>query len=374
LSGLFSRIRQPVERRGAERYLRITLLSFAASVVVTRLFLSLTGYPRVGGGSLHIAHLLWGGLLLFVASLLPLILTNRWVYPVGALLSGIGVGLFIDEVGKFITQSNDYFYPAAAPIIYAFFLLTVLLYLRVRRPVAHDPRTELYGALDDLSEVLDHHLEAHERAELQIRLRWVARQTAEPEMSGLARALLEFLDSQAVVVPTEGPTLFERLFQRARTLESRYLGRKRLKAILVGGLGLLGLPAVVAPLSLLQLALDPSYPPDEVARVVTTATLGAGGSSLVLALARLLLSGVAGLPLLAAAALLVLRRDRWGTELAYFGLLISLTALNLLVFYLDQFQAIGGALIQFVLLRGVILYRRHYLVPANAPTRASGLG
>jgi len=77
-----------------------------------------------------------------------LIFANRWVYKVSALLAGVGVGLFIDEVGKFITQSNNYFYPAAAPIIYAFFLLTVLLYLQVRRSLSRDARVELYYALD----------------------------------------------------------------------------------------------------------------------------------------------------------------------------------------------------------------------------------
>ena len=56
-----TRILKPVERLGAERYLRLMLLAFAASVILTRLFLSLTGYPQVGNGTLHIAHLLWGG-------------------------------------------------------------------------------------------------------------------------------------------------------------------------------------------------------------------------------------------------------------------------------------------------------------------------
>src|SRR5258707_11992323 len=107
----------------AERYVRILMVSFASAVVVTRLFLTLTGFPKIGGGELHIAHLLWGGLLLFIASILAILLANRWVYVTSALLSGIGVGLFIDEVGKFITQNNDYFYPLAIPIIYAFFLM-----------------------------------------------------------------------------------------------------------------------------------------------------------------------------------------------------------------------------------------------------------
>jgi len=61
--------RKPVKREDAEQYLIITLLSFAASVILIRLFLELTGYPQVGNSELHIAHVLWGGLLLFAASL-----------------------------------------------------------------------------------------------------------------------------------------------------------------------------------------------------------------------------------------------------------------------------------------------------------------
>src|SRR4028119_1992848 len=123
------RMRKPVKRKNAEQYLLFTLLSFATTVILIRLFLSLTGYPQVGNNTLHIAHAIWGGLLLFIASLLTLILANRWINTIGALFTGAGVGLFIDEVGKFITQDNDYFFPAAAPIIYTLFLLTVLLYL-----------------------------------------------------------------------------------------------------------------------------------------------------------------------------------------------------------------------------------------------------
>ena len=53
-----SNIRKPIRHVGAERYLLVTLLSFAASVAMTRLFLELTGYPRLGGEGFHIAHVL----------------------------------------------------------------------------------------------------------------------------------------------------------------------------------------------------------------------------------------------------------------------------------------------------------------------------
>ena len=134
-------IRTPVKRENAERYVLLSLVSFAATVILTRGFLALTGYPQLGNGELHIAHVLWGGLFLFAGGLLPLILANRWALNYSAIFSGIGVGLFIDEVGKFITQSNNYFYPPAAPIIYAFFLLTVLVYLQCRQTSRSKPKS-----------------------------------------------------------------------------------------------------------------------------------------------------------------------------------------------------------------------------------------
>ena len=190
------RIRRPVKRESAERYLMVTLVSFAGAVILIRLFLELTGYPQVGNSELHIAHVLWGGLLLFVASLLSLLLANRWAYSARALLAGIG--LFIDEVGKFITQSNDYFFPAAAPIIYAFFLLTVFLYLQVRRPRPRDARVELYHALEAFEEVLDRDLSAKERANREARLERVIREAEHPDTARLANALRDFLASNAL--------------------------------------------------------------------------------------------------------------------------------------------------------------------------------
>jgi hypothetical protein len=144
---------RPVRRETAERYVLLTLLSFAASVSLTRLGLSLTGYPQLGGGELHIAHVLWGGLLLFAAALLPLVLANRWVFTAGSVLAGVGVGLFIDEVGKFITQRNDYFFRRRA-IVYTFFLLTILL-LSTSAP-DDSPHAELHRcALGDIREMLE---------------------------------------------------------------------------------------------------------------------------------------------------------------------------------------------------------------------------
>jgi hypothetical protein len=125
----------------------IVLVSCALTVALTRLFLVLTGYPQIGGSTFHLAHALWGGLALFLGSAMALVVQNRGAALLIALLTGIGFGLFVDEVGKFITQKNDYFFPLAAPIVYASLLLILLLTELARRHQLSSPRAHLLAAI-----------------------------------------------------------------------------------------------------------------------------------------------------------------------------------------------------------------------------------
>jgi hypothetical protein len=355
-----SRIRSPVRRERGETYLLLTLLSFGASVSLTRLFLELTGYPQLGGSTLHIAHVLWGGLFLFVAALLPVIYANRWVYWVDSILAGVGVGLFIDEVGKFITQTNDYFYPAAAPIIYAFFLLTVLVYLQTKRPKKHDARTELYCAFDTLTEVLDRDLDQEERNDLESRLRFVERTGEAEGLSRLASELLEFLDSDAVRIAPEKPMLLEKVEDWFLKIEKRWVTRTRFRAILAGGLLALSIATL---LDFARILLAVQVP--ERLEYLLTQWFEVGKvtdiRSLLWFLTQMGMEGIVGLLLLLSAILLILGRDKSGQAIAYFSLLLSLTVTNLLVFYFEQFSTIIPATIQFLLFLGLLNYKHRYL-------------
>lgn len=359
MNRLITQVRTPVKRQGADTYLLWMLLSFAASVTLTRLSLTLTGFPQLGGGTIHIAHVLWGGLFLFVAALLPLVLANRWVYTAGALLAGLGIGLFIDEVGKFITQSNDYFYPPAAPIIYAFFLLTVLLYLQVRRPPSREARVELYHVLEGLEEVLDHDLGEDEREDLEARLLEVATSTERPDLARLANLLHGFLSSDSLRLAADLPTLWERLGTWLRGLEARWVDRRRLKAILVAGLAGLGVLALAGLTRLALAALTPGGLEQGIAGLIGVGQV-ASASRLGWFSARLALEGAVGMLLLAAAALLIAGREETALGLGYLGLLLSLTTVNLLTFYFDQFSTIALAAAQLVVLLTLLYYRRRF--------------
>jgi hypothetical protein len=109
--------------------LQTFLISAIAMVLVIRTQLWLTNYPQLGGHGLHIAHLLWGGLFMAITIGMLLVYRSRAVYTWAAVLGGIGFGFFIDELGKFITEDNDYFYRPAAALIYLIFI-GIFLFIR----------------------------------------------------------------------------------------------------------------------------------------------------------------------------------------------------------------------------------------------------
>jgi hypothetical protein len=99
------------------------------TILVIRFYLKITGYPQIGSSTLHISHLLPGSLLLLAASLVLLSAVNRAARGFAAVLAGLGFGLVWDELGKFITKDNNYFFHATPGLIYITF---VILYLVVR--------------------------------------------------------------------------------------------------------------------------------------------------------------------------------------------------------------------------------------------------
>jgi hypothetical protein len=109
------------------------LVCAIVTVLVIRLQLWITNYPQLGGGRLHIAHLLWGGLLMLTAIGLLLSYLGPKVRRTAAVLGGIGFGFFVDELGKFITKDNNYFYKPAAAVIYVVFVLLFFLTRWLRR-------------------------------------------------------------------------------------------------------------------------------------------------------------------------------------------------------------------------------------------------
>lgn len=352
----------PVKREGAEDFLLLSLISFGASVMFTRLFLNLTNFPQIGNSEFHVAHVLWGGLILFAAALFPLIFANRWALSTCAVLSGLGVGLFIDEVGKFITQSNNYFYPPAAPIIYAFFLITVLVYMRVRRPKKRSPRDEMYRSLSILTEVLDSDLDPQERIELYASLQSVQETSDDPAMVRLSQDLMDFVASEHIIIAPRRPSFIKRWKERINRNIERFLPRKTHKIVITAGATLIGMIALFDLWSLLMLVARGTSPFSIIFQfepVVYSSSI-----ALLWHFIRLGLEGIIGLITFVGGVFINFKNEQRGIYLSTIGLLLQLTAVDLLVFYLDQFSAAFSAIFQLGLLLLIINYRRRYLQPA----------
>ncbi|MFV2064663.1 MAG: hypothetical protein ACC726_14310, partial [Chloroflexota bacterium] len=236
------------KRYRAERYLLITIAAFAVTVAGVRWYLDLAGYPTIGGGELHFAHALWGGLALIVAALLPLMFVGRRALTISAVLAGIGVGLFIDEVGKFITTTNNYFFAPAAPLIYGSILLLVLLWLIVRRH-GHNTHDATQAVVGTLGEGVDGRLTAAERDQAVERLR-----RAQAEATGadpLADLLVAALESPAMDARLASPGWLAR--GGGRSLLERILSDRVERALILIGLWLATIRAAIGIIVLLGL-------------------------------------------------------------------------------------------------------------------------
>ena len=349
-------IRKLVRRERAERYMLLVLLCLAGTVSFTRFFLELSGYPQIGNSELHIAHVLWGGLLLFAGALLPLIYANRTVFDLSAILAGVGMGLFIDEVGKFITQSNDYFFPAAAPIVYMLFLMTLWVYLLVRSKQQPNPRSLLYEVFSMLGEYLDKDFSEIEKNKILEQLALARALDTEGEYGDLVNSIEGFLLGNQIQLVAHQDDFLSRFLKPIIEFEETHLPERRFRRLLVFALGLWGLITVANPFISILLSSKGVTVSGLWAELINTNLPLLTESSAVL-LIRLFGEILVGVILLVCAFFLCVGKKRIAVHVAHTTLLISICGLYFLVFYFDQFSAIVYVLIQFIVFTLVSRYK-----------------
>jgi len=147
VTALRIKIKAPI--RSADRELVDSfLVSAVATLLVIRIYLEASGYPQLGGEGLHIAHVLWGGLGMLVAIVLLLVFLASTTRHVAAVVGGFGLGAFIDELGKFLTSDNNYFFKPTAALVYVVFVALFLLSREIRNFRTLTPEENLVNAVE----------------------------------------------------------------------------------------------------------------------------------------------------------------------------------------------------------------------------------
>ena len=202
------------------------LISAVAMILIIRLQLFLTNYPSLGGGKLHIAHLLWGGLLMMIGlGLMFTLAGRRWRQP-AAVIGGAGFGFFIDEVGKFVTSDNDYFFKPSAAIIYIVFVCLYFLARWTRERRGFTEEEYVAGALDVFTDAAVREFNEREKRQALELLE----KAGDHPLVGPVRDMIE----RAPAGPELPPSRFARWSAAARGRYERWSRQRWFRRIVVG--------------------------------------------------------------------------------------------------------------------------------------------
>ena len=236
--------RHLMRNQEAANLLELFLVTAVFSVLGIRFFLALTGYPSLSPGDLHIAHVLLGGVLMMVALVIALAFINKSAYYMVAVLGGFGFGAFIDELGKFITGDNDYFYEPTVALIYVVFVLLYLLVETVVKKSELSDQEKLINVLELFKEVALEDLDHRERTRALQLLGDL------PADDPLVRALGQLLHStQSVPVPL--PDLYTKLKYKSRLIYIRLVKKSWFVKAMIAFFLLQSLSAIALGLLLL---------------------------------------------------------------------------------------------------------------------------
>lgn len=184
--------------------LEMFLISAVFSILLIRLYLFLTGYPQVSVGTIHIAHMLWGGFLLMLALVTALTFLNKESKKVAAIIGGVGFGTFIDELGKFVTADNNYFFQPTISLIYVIFIILFFFFRFIENSFEITKKEYAINALELSKDLFLHDMDEEERKEALTLL-------ARSDQSDPGVIALKSMLHKIEVLPPPPPSLYTKI-------------------------------------------------------------------------------------------------------------------------------------------------------------------
>lgn len=195
------------------------LISAITSLLLVRFYLYLTGFPQLGSGPLHIAHMLYGGVFMMLAIVLMLSFIGSRVRQTAAVIGGAGFGIFIDELGKFITEDNNYFFKPTIGLIYAVFVILYLSFNFLTRAQRLTSREYQLNALAELEEAVAHDMDKAEKARIGALI------DASDSKSNVTKQL-RILSDNLEISASEKPSRLYKFFRKVDETYKRFWQRR----------------------------------------------------------------------------------------------------------------------------------------------------
>jgi hypothetical protein len=229
-----------VRRVTAMQDFELFFVTSIATILIVRMMLAATGWPQLGGGKIHFAHLLWGGIGMLLAFILFIAMQGRFWRVLATLAAGIGFGLFLDELGKFITSDNDYFFQPAVAIMYVVFVTLFFVFRWLGRFDRIGPETALVNSFDLAKEAVMRAMDREERSQA---LHLLSRaDQSDPVVQSLTAVLRD------VRPPDSAPNVAERARHRVRAWWLRLVAQRWFRRFVLAWFILTTVAWLVAPL------------------------------------------------------------------------------------------------------------------------------
>jgi hypothetical protein len=266
---------------------------------------------------------------------------GRSIRVPAAVIGGVGFGFFIDELGKFITDDNDYFFKPAAGIIYLVFVVLFLVTRALQGRPGLTAHESLVNAIDTITEAARHDLSERDRREA---LRMLDRADPSDPLVEPTRRLLGEIEA----VPTPPPRLYERWAMAVRDLYERIVDTRWFPRVL-GGIFVFWAAASVLEMIALVFAAGFSLEGVDNSPISINDVLETDNPSF-FSVASVAASFAVGV-LVIAGALRLRARDRIGAYRMFErAMLVQIFVADFFSFVESQFSAVFGVAIDILLL------------------------
>jgi hypothetical protein len=248
---------------------------------------------------------------------------NRSVEHLAAVIAGLGFGTFIDEIGKFVTSDNNYFYRPAISLIYAVFVVAFLIgrTLIGQRPL--NQAEALANAVDLLARTPSSHADPDDLARIRHLL------SLADQKSGLTRLALNYLDELQTGREHESP--IATLRRRVADGYAAIMARPWAEPALTLGVVIYAASAVVG-----------------VVLVATSTPAGAAGDPSPFATLAQVVSTIAGAALVGIGVVRLPSSRVAAYHWFMRGLLVWILLTQMFVFYSSQLAGLAGLAIDLV--------------------------